>query len=527
MGNDKNKFRKATSCHQSRKAMTRRDFIANTAGAAVSTLFLPGVTSLLSSIAQASCRPSGLSTGGTPFICVDLAGGGNIAGSNILVGGIQGQQQFLPSYTSLGISDARAPRSGSSDFVEKLNPSSKLLFHADSAFFEGITNELTPTARQKVDGAIFCTRSADDTNTNPTNPLFLIAKAHLQNRYKGELAVLVGTSSSDTGGNSATDPKYYDPSMRSVRLANPEDGQSFVDVGVLKNWIGDGRASGAVVRARAEKILNSINHLSSSQLSRFSSLDLSAQVKALVDCGYLNSKESVNKYLGEDRVKEVNPALDPLYQPIFALDPNANSAANTTTVNGITRSAGARSLLRQSSGVAKLVLEGKSNAGTVSFGGYDYHGGNRADTDERDRQSGHVVGALINMAESLGKDLFIYLFTDGGLASSNNLQTSTIAGVDIQKPQWASDNGTKGATCLLYYRHSGLLSVSRSQIGYYNSSASVERTGSNVSDNIPLLSQAILHNYLMATSDDPERDLRLILGTNPFSNEDHIAFRRS
>lgn len=526
--NDRDKFQKATSCHHSRSAMTRRDFLAKAAGASVTSLFLPSMTSLLSSVAFGEgCSPKGANNGGVPFICVDLAGGGNIAGSNVMVGGVNGQSHFLPDYATLGIADARAPRSGSSDLVVKLSPDSQLLFHADSAFYEGLSNELTPTARTKVDGMIFCVRSADDTNMNPTNPLFLIAKSHLQNRYKGELAVLVGTQSSSTGGNSAADSKYYDAAMRSVQINNPQSGQGLVDVGVLKNWLGSGSVNGEVLRGRAEKILASINRLSTTQINQFSNLDLSSQAKALVECGYLNSKHSVNKYLGEDRIKEVNPALDSRYHKVFGLNPIANSTDNTKTVNDTDRSAGTRDLLRQSAGVAKLVLEGKSNAGTISFGGYDYHGNNRAMTDERDRQSGHVVAALINMAEALGKDLFVYLFTDGGLASSNTLQASTINGVNIQKPMWASDNGTKSSTCLLYYKHTGLPSMKKTQVGFYNSSGSVESSGSSISDNIPLLSQAILHNYLTATSGDPERDLRIVLGSDPFSDNDHIGFKGS
>ncbi len=42
--------------------------------------------------------------GKIPFICFDLAGGGNIAGSNVLVGGPNGQLDFLSvaGYSKLG-----------------------------------------------------------------------------------------------------------------------------------------------------------------------------------------------------------------------------------------------------------------------------------------------------------------------------------------------------------------------------------------------------------------------------------------
>jgi len=66
---------------------------------------------------QQSVGACGITTGAgkIPFICFDLAGGGNIAGSNVLVGGPKGQLDFLSvaGYSKLGLparwSPIRAP----------------------------------------------------------------------------------------------------------------------------------------------------------------------------------------------------------------------------------------------------------------------------------------------------------------------------------------------------------------------------------------------------------------------------------
>ena len=49
--------------------------------------------------------------GKIPFICFDLAGGANIAGSNVLVGGLAGQTDFLSTagYNKLGLPGDMSP----------------------------------------------------------------------------------------------------------------------------------------------------------------------------------------------------------------------------------------------------------------------------------------------------------------------------------------------------------------------------------------------------------------------------------
>ena len=61
----------------------------------------------LASDIQAAVTACNITTGAgmIPFICFDLAGGGNIAGSNVLVGGPKGQLDFLSvaGYSKLGL----------------------------------------------------------------------------------------------------------------------------------------------------------------------------------------------------------------------------------------------------------------------------------------------------------------------------------------------------------------------------------------------------------------------------------------
>src|SRR5262245_62964350 len=92
-----------------RRPMTRRELIAQgfmTGGATVLTTGLAGLfanpRAALAQLAEdlaadANLLGCGVDRTGTkiPFICIDLAGGANLAGSNVLVGKQAGQMDFL------------------------------------------------------------------------------------------------------------------------------------------------------------------------------------------------------------------------------------------------------------------------------------------------------------------------------------------------------------------------------------------------------------------------------------------------
>src|SRR5271154_83556 len=82
---------------------TRREFVAQSFMTGAATVIGPTLAGMLAypraaratlaSDIQSAVTACGITTGAgkIPFICFDLAGGGNIAGSNVLVGGPAGQ----------------------------------------------------------------------------------------------------------------------------------------------------------------------------------------------------------------------------------------------------------------------------------------------------------------------------------------------------------------------------------------------------------------------------------------------------
>ena len=94
----------------------------------------------------AGCGIATSGAGKIPFICFDLAGGANIAGSNVLIGQEGGQQDFLATtgYERQGLPGDMLPGQTDPVLGDYANFDLGLGFHVDSAFRRGILQSLTP-----------------------------------------------------------------------------------------------------------------------------------------------------------------------------------------------------------------------------------------------------------------------------------------------------------------------------------------------------------------------------------------------
>ena len=107
------------------RPVTRRQFVAQgfmtgaayTAGSGLLSMFtnprdaMAALSGDLSSQMQNPCKIAGNGANKIPFICFDLAGGANIAGSNVLVGKEGGQMDFLSDagYRKMGLPNSMVP----------------------------------------------------------------------------------------------------------------------------------------------------------------------------------------------------------------------------------------------------------------------------------------------------------------------------------------------------------------------------------------------------------------------------------
>ena len=80
---------------------------------------------------------------------------------------------------------------------------------------------------------------------------------------------------------------------------------------------------------------------------------------------------------------------------------------------------------------------------------------------------------------------------------------------------------------MIVYNHNGTVEIKKPgrQIGWFNSSASVERTANLISDNISNMSMGVLLNYLALHGKESSLD-SVIKASNPFGShlDNYLAF---
>jgi hypothetical protein len=166
------------------------------------------------------CGINVLGAGKIPFICIDLAGGANIAGSNVLVGQQGGQLDFLSTagYSKLGIpGDMIPPVVDPNTGLDHIDSTLGLSFHTDSAFLRGINASISGGTAANSNGAIIPARSDNDTGNNPHNPMYGINRAGAD----GSLLTLIGSRSSDSGGNSMAPEAMINLEARPSKVDRP------------------------------------------------------------------------------------------------------------------------------------------------------------------------------------------------------------------------------------------------------------------------------------------------------------------
>jgi hypothetical protein len=455
-----------------RRPVTRREFLGQGFIAGSAYVVAPSLLSMLGARvanAQASCALTGAGAGKVPFIGFDLAGGANLAGSNVMVGGPGGQEDPLTEegYERLGLPLDMTPLNSQ---IVALDRTMNLAFHFDSALLRGILDKASPATLAKVEGVIVPSRSSNDTANNPLNPIYGIYNAGAD----GGLLSLIGTQSSLSGGRSMPPASMVIPEARPTKIDRPSDVTGLVDTGKLTDLLG-GTGAGHVASA-----IQSISDLKIEQIQE------DQAVKDIVSCAYQQSTDLITLF-GDPN------ALDPLQDPIInSADPLDNPIFTPAELN--------QSEFRKTASVMKLVLEGHAGAGTIEFGGYDYHGDTRSRGELKDFTAGQAIGAVLEYAERnpLVGELMIYLFSDGSLSSDGQVDNSQDG---RGKFVWRSDNSSTACGVFLVYRKSGkpdlvpAYGTSR-QVGYFRDRGTVETGANSVANNPEALAQMAILNYM-------------------------------
>ncbi|MDM7862016.1 general secretion pathway protein GspF [Alteromonas sp. ASW11-36] len=470
--------------------MTRRDFISQGFTAGVGTVVGTSLLSMfaaprqahadLSSDLEALKSQCGIATQGAgkiPFIVFDLAGGANIAGSNVLIGGQGGQLDFLSTqgYNRQGLPGDMLPSianpdTGLSDFI---NNELGLAFHSDSAFLRGILDKVNVTNRANINGAVIPARSENDTGNNPHNPMYGIFKGGAD----GSLLSLIGSRTSDSGANSMAPFNMIDPAVRPTKVDRPSDVTGLVDTGDLV---------GLLSQQDSVAVMESIQRISDMKLGQVDTQITSDEVlKDLVRCGYVKSADITDRF-GDPST--LDPTLDP-----DIVGPNGIFTQEEFDSDRE---------FQKTASVMKLVINGFAGAGTITMGGYDYHVGNRATGEVRDLRAGRCMGACLEYAARVGMPLMMYVYSDGSVFSNGMIDDSVNG---RGKGVWTGDNSSTAGSFFLVYNPGGtpqLIGATpeqqarHQQLGFMRRDGSVETAATPAANNVNLLVETVILNYL-------------------------------
>jgi len=428
--------------------------------------------------------------GKIPFICFDLAGGANLNGSEILIGNKGGQLDFLSTagYGKLGLPGDMVPNAPNAAAATNnfINTAFGAAFHSDGAILRGMLERTSPTTQALTNGCSIAARSENDTGNNPHNPMYGILKAGA----RGELLTLIGSQSSDSGGNSMAPIAMIDPSNRPTKVDRASDVTGLVDTGELATLLPP---------ADATKVLESMVRISggadiggvqaNGKLGKLAFGTRQAAIQDAVRCAYLKSADLADRFSDQGAL---NPDKDPLI-----VDPTATRGSG---IFGLTEYQ-ADGEFRKTAAVMKMVISGYAGAGTITMGGYDYHDGTRASGEMRNFRAGRCIGACLEYAARKGMPLMIYVFSDGSLNATNMVDNSANG---RGKFGWQGDNQSTASSFFLVYNPGGRPQVMAAdpaggvgkQIGYFRADGSVETSSHPGANAVNLLVETVVLNYM-------------------------------
>ena len=455
--------------------MSRRQLLAQGFIKGSGVALAPSVLSTLAAKRAFGCDDKIETTGNEqiPVMFMDLGGGGNLVGPNIVPGTRDGQSTPVGDLKPLGIANDQI--SEVKDFGLSWHNESMILKGMQGAF-NRVFQDQASGIKDKVKGLVFASRSRDDDSSNPINPSHLLLKAGIN----GALTPFIAAN-----GTAAGSPRSKLPNgtaiggMTPIVMNRSSDAASLVK----KHALAESLSPDAL-----DKILKAATRMSESSLCEFNKKSLSEQLKAVCGCKHEKSLSVMTKFSENN----VTPALDPEIQRIFG-DRREQSIAT----------------------YAKLLANGYAGLGVRLEGGYDYHNGTRSVGDAKDLKLGDEIGSMLAYAATINKPLAIIVTTDGGVLSdgsgengyNGNLNTrlNTLNRGDLyslvrnerlgQKLVWNTDaNNTRGAIVMFVYHPKGV-KQRKAQIGAYQNAGVVAEVNA-ISASLPNTVAAITANWL-------------------------------
>ncbi|MBU6376623.1 MAG: hypothetical protein KGQ59_11545, partial [Bdellovibrionales bacterium] len=452
--------------------MSRRQFLGGMTAAAGGFALMPSIALLAAQKAAAADNTCSLPNASerVPVFLIELPGGGNIAGANVIVGGrasdgYVGQDQLLPldAYKNLALRENGVSLTASIDSAggfkwfsgddvvrpgENKFPNAAetqrdfgLSFHANSGLLKGLRDGTSEETRKKVDGVVFCTSTLDDTHLNPFNSAFWLAKSGLQ----GQLTASLTNDSRSIVGRSLAPDASYDARFRPLLVRARNFNTTIPSLGALSGFLKE--------PVSRDRFFSFVGRLSSSSLNRFLSSGLDTQLAAVLGCHPANISKLQS--FGSDTFDlRKDAAMSSLSSEASKRNRGFGNeiALREDYFSRGTMEAAFSDIALQAAQMSKLLADGFAGVASLSMiGNFDYHGQSIAAARALDVAAGRVIGKILETFAQKQKPVMIHIFTDGGVSSSNSDSWNS-------NPTWDGDNGEVSANLLFVYNPAAALS---------------------------------------------------------------------
>lgn len=423
---------------------TRREFLAAGIIPFAARALVPGALGLLASPLKAAAECAVVGAGTVPFVTLNMSGGAGLS-SNYMPLDVGGQP--LASYSKMGNgSGANIPNR----ITEFGNPH----FSANSQFIVGVRSTASQAARDRTAFIAGCVQSRDDSAENAFDASGLVYKSGLV----GAILPNMGTRGTPTG--IGMKPATISPPPPLIVNSFTTVANSIGYTATLRN---------SLTTDQRNKVAKLASSLSGSQARKLASVNSAAHVQSLVECAGIK-----NVGLIANGASAIDPLADSQY------------GAAIGSLYGINSGTAANNEQRVFSTMVYNALNGSAGTVNLDRGGYDYHDGSRTLGDRKDRETGEAIGRILEMAHIMQKPVFIYVTSDGAVASTDSASAGS---------NWVSDRGGAGMFFMLMYQPSGRPKTTAPQIGHYTSGQLADES-TPIGSSPERAAHAALANYL-------------------------------
>lgn len=431
---------------ETEKKFSRRDFLNVGLIPFAARLAIPSSVGLLAQILAPSEVLAQSVTSMIPMITVNLSGGAALHGNVIPM---DKNGNLLKSYDRLGL--------GTVPIAENFLG---LPFDSRSGLLKGLKSVLSANTIAKTKGLSFCTTTSADTNA--VAPLRAqhdlssqLEKAGVSGQFFSKLEI--------NGQNTSLRPWHDNDPKSTLNVGSLAQIKDAMSLTAFNATISKKDTTARYSAGQKKSLASLISNLIQSQISRQPSSKQLSSGDAIVDAGKQLEDIVGGSVSGSDLV-----------------DPYKSNAA--TAVYELT--AGSSAQTQAIAGIAHCSLNGYSSHGLITLGGYDYHQPNRAASDAADMRAGQEIGRMLELAQRIGKPVFIFVATDGACSSISS-ETNTSA--------WSGD--TSSSIQLVFCYHPKGVKSTGAQVGHYNNDQDVDRT-TLVGDRTDYVGAAVMANYL-------------------------------